>query len=305
VAFQIKKKFKADKIKSRNLDTKTLPLYYKELQQNLIKSTNVETKTPYFFCADYTAGEPLLIIGEPDAGQSLLIKAAGKGKDGFDKAQISIGSCFILKEDKKNILCLYPNTNASKGKKKDVIAALKKIQRTAWKQIKEVRWLTSPLMVNVEDPSKVESVVDTTSSSGSSNEETVQVPQKDVVKKAKDIKRGIKKLVKDVMPRYKKRETTSKDAAFVKALRKEGHLLLAQLPLTDKETRDLLSSQKEALEANLPKWKDLEGRIRSQKGKAESTAELKKSLLTVIKKMKAKRNEIKTLLKRVNFKELG
>lgn len=307
MAFQIKKKFKADKIKSRNLSTKILPLYYKELQQNLIKSTNVETTTPYFFCADYTGGEPLLIMGIPDAGQTLLIREAGKGKHGFDKANISIGSCFILKEGKNNVLCLYPNTSASKGKKKDVIFALKKIQRAAWKKISEVRWLTSPLMVNAEDSSKVEQVVDNTgdSTANPEKEESVKVSKKEVVDKAKNIKRGIEKLVKDVMPRYKKRETTDKDAAFVKALRKEGHLFLAQLPLTDDETKEQLSSQQQALESNLPKWKDLEGRIRSQKNKAESTAELKKSLLTVIEKMKTKRNEIKSILKRVNLKKLG
>lgn len=302
MAFQIKKKFKSDHIKSRNLDTKILGMYYKELQQMLLDNTNVEQTTDYFFCADYAVDEHLFILGMPTAGQKKVFKAAAKGEEGFDKKKISIGSCFILKENKKNILCLYPNQTLSKGKKPDVLNTLRKIQRSSWKQIHGIRWLTSPLIMDAEDPSKVETVVD---DSISKKEQAPQISKDAVITKAKNIKRGIEKLLKDVMPRYKKRETTPNDAAFVKALRKEGHLFLAQLPLTDNKTIELLASQKVALESNLPKWKDLEGRIRSQKNKGESKAELRKSLLTVIKKMKTKRNEIKTILKRVNLKQLG
>lgn len=302
MAFQIKKKFKSDHIKSRNLDTKILGMYYKELQQMLLDNTNVEQTTDYFFCADYAVDEHLFILGMPTAGQKKVFKAAAKGEEGFDKKKISIGSCFILKKNKKNILCLYPNQTLSKGKKPDVLNTLKKIQRSSWKQIHGIRWLTSPLIMDAEDSSKVETIVD---DSISTKGQTPQISKDDVITKAKNIKRGIEKLLKDVMPRYKKRETTPNDAAFVKALRKEGHLFLAQLPLTDNKTIELLASQKVALESNLPKWKDLEGRIRSQKNKGESKAELRKSLLTVIKKMKTKRNEIKTILKRVNLKQLG
>lgn len=303
MAFHIKKKFKADKIKSRNLDTKGLPLYYKEVQQTLLEHTSPENTTPYFLCAEYATGENLLLIGIPDSGQKVLFKTAGQGKEGFDKANISIGSCFILKEGKKNILCLYPNTKASKGKKKVVITILRKILRTSWKELSEVRWLTSPLVVDSQDSSKVESAAG--SDTEPKKEETPQIPKDQVITKAKNIKRGIEKLVKDVMPRYKKRETTPNDAAFVKALRKEGNLFLAQLPLTDDDTIELLASQKATLESNIPKWKDLEGRIRSQKNKGEAKAELRKSLLAVIEKMKTNRNEIKTILKRVNLKSLG
>ena len=157
-------------------------------------------------------------------------------------------------------------------------------------------------MVDSQDSSKVESVVD---DAASAKAQTVQVPIEEVVTKAKNLKRGIEKLVKDVMPRYKKRETTGNDAAFVKALRKTGHLFLAQLPLTDEKTRNRFSSQKKILESGLPQWKELEARIHSQKNKGESTAVLKASLLEVVEKMNTNRTEIKTILKRVNLKKLG
>lgn len=270
----------------------------------LLDKTNAEQTTDYFLCTDYTADEHLLVLGTPTPGHTKLFKAAGKGNEGFDDKKISIGSCFILNKNKKNILCLYPNTKLSKGKKTAVLTTLRKIQRASWKQIHGIRWLTSPLIMDSQDPSKVETVVDD-SGPKKNQDQPVQISKDAVITKAKNIKRGIERLLKDVMPRYKKRETTPNDAAFVKALRKEGHLFLAQLPLTDDKTVELLASQKVALESNLPKWKDLEGRIRSQKNKGESKAELRKSLLTVIKKMKTNRNEIKTILKRVNLKQLG
>ena len=315
MTFQIKKVFKPDQIKSRNLDTKILGMYYKTLQQLLIEKTSVEQTTDYFFCEDYALDKHLFIAGMPTAGHKKVFKGAAKGEEGFDKSKVSIGSCFVLNEDGKNILCLYPNITLSKGKKKTVLTTLRKIQRSSWKQIKEVRWLMSPLVVDAQDESKVESAAGasepgttgtgTTKTGTAGAGETPKVSKEDVISKAKELKRGIKKLVKDVMPRYKKRETTENDAAFVKALRKAGHLFLAQLPLTDAKTREQFSSQKKTLESGLPQWKELESRIHSQTDKVASNAALKKSLLEVVEKMKASRSEIKTILKRVNLKTLS
>jgi hypothetical protein len=302
VAFELSKKFKADQIKSRNLDTQILVIHYKEIEQLLVDNTTVGKGTDFFFCKEYAADEYLLAIGTPSAAQKLVFAAAAKGKEGFEKTNIVIGSCFILDADRKKVLCFHPNKSLSKGKKKDFIPVLKKIQQRYWGQIHRVRWLTAPIMVDSQDPSKVETVTDEENPVG---KQPVQVSKEDVVGKAKNLKRGIDKLVKDVMPRYKKRETTSNDAAFVKALRKAGHLFLAQLPLTDEKTRNYFSSQKQTLESGLPQWKELETRIHSQKNKGEGTAALKESLLKVIEKMKTNRTEIKTILKRVNLKKLG
>jgi hypothetical protein len=302
VAFQILKKFKPDLIKSRNLDTSILSMYYKGVQQLLIGKTSVEQTTDYFFCENYEADKHLFVVGNPTAAQKKLFRAACKGEEGFDKKKVSIGSCFILEENNKKILCLYPDTTLSKGKKGAILKNLRIIQRASWKEIYKINWLTAPLIVDAQDSTKVESAVD--------NKEPIKkveplVTKEDLIAKAKDLKRGIKKLVKDVMPRYKKRETTDKDAAFVNALRKAGHLFLAQLPQTDEKTQNRFSSQKKTLESGLPQWKELETRIHSLKGKAESTVELKKSLLATVEKMKATRTEIKEILKRVDLKTLG
>lgn len=302
MAFQLSKKFKADQIKSRNLDTTILVKHYKEIEQQLLDSTTVGKATDFLFCKEYAADQHLLAIGTPSAAQKLVFKAAAKGEEGFEKTNIVIGSCFILDTDGKKVLCFHPNKSLSKGKKKDFIPVLKKIQQRYWGQIHKIRWLTAPIIVDSQDSSKVETVLD---KGESVTKQSAQVSKEDIVEKAKNLKRGIDKLVKDVMPRYKKRETSSNDAAFVKALRKAGHLFLAQLPLTDEKTRNYFSSQKQTLESGLPQWKELESRIHSQKNKVEGTAVLKASLLEVIEKMKMNRTEIKTILKRVNLKELG
>lgn len=302
MAFQLSKKFKADQIKNRSLDTKILIKHYKDAGQLLIDSTTIEQTTNFFFCSEFAASEHLLVIGTPSAAQKLVFRAAAKGEDGFDKKKISIGTCFILEEEGKKVLCFFPNKSLSKGKKKDFLAAVKKIHQRYWGLIDKIRWLTAPIMV--EDSSKVETTEEKEEEKPGTTQ-TVQVPKEEVIEKAKNLKRGIEKLVKDVMPRYKKRETTPNDAAFVKALRKAGHLFLAQLPLTDEKTRAYFSTQKQTLESGLPQWKELETRIHSQKNKVESTAALKASLLGVIEKMKVNRTEIKTILKRVNLKQLG
>lgn len=302
MAFKIIAKFKPEQIKSRNLDTSFLKNYYKGVQKILVKKTSVEQTTPYFFCADYAEHTHLFILGKTTPDHKQLFRAAAKGEEGFEKTNVSLGSCFILDEDGIKTLCLYPNTTLSKGKKKPILKILNKIQRTHMDQIHKVRWLEAPLIVDAEDSSKVESAA---SNDSSSKQQTAQISKDDVVEKAKNLKRGIEKLVKDVMPRYKKRETTDNDAAFVKALRKAGHLFLAQLPQTDESTRNSFSSQKKILESGLPQWKELEARIHSQKGKVENTAALKKSLLKVIEKMNESRSEIKTILQRVNLKALG
>jgi hypothetical protein len=302
VAFQLSKKFKADQIKSRNLDTEILIKHYKAAEQLLIDNTTVEQTTDFFFCNEFAAGKHLLVIGTPATAQKAVFKSAAKGNDGFDKKKITIGTCFILEEEGKKVLCFYPNKSLSKGKKKDFLAAIKKIHQRYWGLIHEIRWLTAPIMVDSQDSSKVETIEEEGKQGAT---QAVQVPKEEVIEKAKNLKRGIDKLVKDVMPRYKKRETTPNDAAFVKALRKAGHLFLAQLPLTDEKTRAYFSTQKQTLESGLPQWKELEARIHSQKNKVESTVALKASLLGVIEKMKTNRTEIKTILKRVNLKQLG
>lgn len=306
MAFEIIKKFKPDKIKNRNLDTGFLDKYYKNLQQLLIQKTNLTSKTDYFFCEDFAVGEHLLVLGNQTENHKKVFKNAGKGKDGFDKTKISMGTCFILDEKGKKILCIEANTTLAKGKKNDVMKALNKMRRAHMKQINDVRWLTSPLMANAQDPSVIEVVEEEQTSTGSNNsDQPVVINKGEIVQKAKNLKKGIQKLVKDVIPRFKKREATTNDAAFVKALRKAGLLFLTNLTQTEPGLDEKFSSHKEILENSLPQWKTLESRIHSQKTKKETTAAQKQSLKKVVDQMNVTRAEIKTILKRINLKKLN
>ncbi|BDS09356.1 hypothetical protein [Aureispira anguillae] len=312
MAFKITLKLKAEQIKNRSIDVSFLDKYYKGLQQLLIQNTNVETTTDYFFCENFMDGKDLLVMGDQTEGHKKVFKAAGKGNEGFDKSKISMGSCFILEEKDKKILCIQANNSLAKGKKAPILKALKKMQRSFMKQIHEVRWLNAPLMVDAQDPSKVESATPAAAAAAaaeSANDTTTaQAPQistDEVVKKAKDIKRGLEKLVNDVIPRYKKRHATANDAAFVNALRKAGLIFLTNLTQTDAATSKKFASQKKILEKGIPKWKKLETAIHSQKTRNETSAAIKQSLHKVVKRMNETRSEIKEILKRVDLKTLG
>lgn len=333
MAFNIILKFKADLIKSKTLEMSLLPKYYKGLQQNLLKKTSVETDTDYFFCEDYSEGMPLLIMGNQTPAHKKVFRDAGKGKEGFDKSQISVGKAFILKEEDKCILCILPNPTLGKGKKLPTVKALNKLRRMYMKQIHDVRWLDAPLVASAQSEGAVESTSDTdvqqetsgnmdtstdtpnprstetgTGSGGGNpqpNENAAQVDRSDIVKRAKDLQRGIKKIKEDVMPRYKEEQTTPKDAEFINAMRKAGSLFLTKLTQTDSKTKNEFKSNKEFLDQALPQWKELENRLRNSKGKAEMRAALKEKLETTVKAMNEIRQQIKDILKRTDLKKLA
>ena len=126
MAFKIVQKIKPAQIQDKTLDPAFLKKYYKQLQQLLIKKTDQENPTGYFFCVDYSGDDNLLIMGKQTPAYLKIFRAAGKGKDGFDKKKVSIGNCFILDEKGKKVLCLMPNPSLAKGKKQLVLKALKK-----------------------------------------------------------------------------------------------------------------------------------------------------------------------------------
>jgi len=244
-------------------------------------------------------------MGKQTAAYKKVFKAAGKGKDGFDKANISIGTCYILNENGANILCIHANSSMSKGKKPIVLKALKKMMRGSMKKIKEVRWMDGAVVVDATNDKKVESAKSDSDKDSSATGGEPLVKKDEIVKRTKELIKGIQKLKQDIMPRYKKRETTDRDAAFVKALRKAGLMYMSKLTQTDEATSKKFNSQKEQLEKGLPQWKELEAKILSQKSKAEATAELKKELKGAVSRMNQTRKEIKELLKRVKLKSLG
>ena len=332
MAFKIAPRLKPEAIKTKSLEMKLLPKYYKMLQSLLLTGTNVETTTDYFFCDEYADGEPLLIMGNATPAYKKVFREAGKGQEGFDKTKISGGKSFILKEDKKTILCIQPDASLGKGKKLAVTKALTKLKRAYMKQIDEVRWLDAPLMATA-DGSGVESTTsteesstgtepapeqttDTTTSnpqpeqssgtqSGSSDQGPMPIDRDDIVKRAQDLQRGIRKIKDDVMPRYKNEETTPKDAEFVKAMRKAGLLFLTKLTQADSETKKEFNTNKEFLDQALPQWKDLEERLQNSKNRKEMREALKEKLETTVNQMNDIRKQIKEILERTDIKKLA
>lgn len=321
MAFKIIPKIKPAKIQDRSLDVKFLDKYYKQLQLQLIKLTGPENQVPYFFCDEFSDGKPLLVMGTQTAAYKNIFKAAGKGKDGFDKTKVSIGTCYVKDEDGGKVLCICPNMTLGKGKKMAVVKALTKIKRSAMKRIKDIRWMTSAEAAAGEETeekeSKGESSRDTTGNkdqqkegqqtstgTGEGSKEEERTDPKELNKSLGDIKKGVERLQKDVMPRYKEKAATKKDAAFVKALRKAALLFLAKLARASEKVNEKLAKQKSDLERGIPQWEELEKRIGSQKTQSQENETLKKSLQEAVNRMNEYRTNIKKLLEQVDLKSL-
>lgn len=307
MAFKIIPKIKADQIQDRSLDTGFLSKYYKQVQTLLLQKTTAEEPTDYFFCEDFANGENLLVVGTQTMAFKKVFRAAAKGEDGFDRAKISMGTCFVLDEKESKILCIQANTARSKGKRQPIIKALKKIRRTSMKKFDDVRWLDGPVMVDAADESKVEVVNDDATlnpiAKQTTTKETAPKPEaavgkEEIVKRIKDLQKAIGMLQNDILPRHKKQESTDRDVAFVQALRKAGHLFLSKLEQADDKVIKKFASQKEQLEKGLPLWKELESKIQDKKTKVETTAATQK----VINKMNSTRQQIQELLTKVNLK---
>ena len=313
MAFKIIQKIKPDQIQDKTLDTAFLKKYYRQLQKMLVMKTNPQNPTGYFFCADYSEGEDLLIMGNQTPAYLKVFRAAGKGKDGFDKKNVSIGNCFILIEGTKKILCVLPNPSLAKGKKMLVLKALKKLRKSAMKQIAEIRWLNAPISQDEEatdsasspkQPEASSSKTKGTASKDASETATAAVSKEEIVQKTKELQKGIKKLKNDIMPRFKKKASTERDAAFVKALRKAGNLFLTKLMLADPKIVAKFSAQREQLQKGIPQWETLENKILGQKEGQAAQASLRQELKATVQRMNETRATIKKLLKKVNFKAL-
>ncbi len=145
----------------------------------------------------------------------------------------------------------------------------------------------------------------TTTDRSESSDKAPIVERDDIVKRAKDLQRGIRKIKDDVMPRYKKQETTPKDGDFVNAMYKAGLLFKSKLTQSDKDTKAEFKSNIEFLDKALPQWKELEERLRNSKDRAEMRAVLKEQLETTVKAMNEIRQQVKDILKRTNLKKLA
>ena len=329
MAFKIIQKLKPDAVKSKSIEMSLLPKYYKAFQQSLLKKTTVEAQTDFFFCIGYQDGQDLFIAGDLTPAYKKLVLEAAKSKHGFDKTNVCGGKTFILREEGKAVLCILANASMGKAKKLVVEKALNKLRKAYMKQIAAVRWLDAPLVASSDD-SGVESTESTETGGGqeapqdtpetpptsggsqtrstdkeSGTEAPRTVDRDDIVKRAQDLQRGIRKIKDDVIPRYKKQETTPRDAEFVNAMRKAGELFRTKLTQADKETKEEFKSNKEFLDKALPQWKDLEERLHNSKNRKEMRDSLKAKLETTVETMNEIRQQIKTLLEQVDFKNLA
>lgn len=309
MAFKIIQKIKPRAIEEKSLDMLMMPKYYKMVQNKLIRLTNAQTTTSYFFAGDFVEGENLLIVGNQTPAYKKIFRLAGKGQIGFDKTKVSIGLCYIEGTNGKFTLNIIPNRSMAKGKKMFVIKTLRKHLKRYMKSIQAVAWLDQIPDGQVTDEQNKSSSENTaaqptySSERESDNKQTISYAVKtdEIVKRTKDIKKALEMLQKDIMPRYKQGESTERDQSFVNALIKAANLYLTKLSLADPAVTEKFSTQKLKIEQGLTQWKMLAKRLLENKNKSSSNAVLKADLKKSVQKINNYRNEIKEILKRVDL----
>ncbi|MFK7798546.1 MAG: hypothetical protein AB8E82_13925 [Aureispira sp.] len=341
MAFNISPKIKAGEIKSKSLDFALVGKYYKAVQATLAVKTSVEKPTAYFFHQNFLNGEPLILFGKPTAAHKKVFLEAGKSNE---KDLVSIGTCFVLKENNQKVLCLQPNASLGKAKEKPSMKVLNKLKRASLKQFAEIRWLKAPLMIgedgNVEQVTEgqdsgtgmgtgtdgapisdqqntstgsttQESTSTTTRSTGEPSPQTgptgstAVVSRAHITKRSDELQRGLDKLNNDVMPRFKKQDTMPTDRDFITALRKAILIFLNKLGQADDSTKSEFSSKKSYLDSLLPQLKELEQRLKDPQGTQEERAKLQEKLQVEVNKMNGIHDEIRSILQRIDLKTLA
>ena len=332
MAFNISPKIKAGEIKSKSLDFAFVGKYYKAIQATLSVKTSVENPTAYFFHQNFLNGEPLLVFGKPTAAHKKVFLEAGKSNE---KDLISIGTCFVLKENNQKILCLQPNPSLGKAKEKPSMKVLNKMTRTSLKQFAAVRWLNAPMMVGADGEvgevtegensnTGTESMPNTdqgNSSTGSNPQEnntttrstqqeaptgtTAVVSRAHITKRSDELQRGIDKLNNDIMPRFKQQDTMPTDRDFITALRKAILIFLNKLGQTDEDTKSEFSSKKSYLNQLLPQLKELEKRLNDPQGTQKEREALQQKLQVEVNKMNGIHDQIRSILQRIDLKTLA
>lgn len=341
MAFNISPKIKAEEIKSKSLDFAFVGKYYKSVQTTLAVKTSVEKPTAYFFHQNFLNGEPLILFGKPTAAHKKVFLEAGKSNE---KDLVSIGTCFVLKENNQKILCLQPNASQGKAKERPSMLVLNKMKRASLKKFTEIRWLKAPLMIgadgNVGQVKEEENSSGGTetggapisdqgntstgtgsnpqgnpsttarSTSGPSQQEkptgsTAVVSRAHITKRSDELQRGLDKLNNDVMPRFKKQDTMPTDRDFITALRKAILIFLNKLGQADDETKSEFSSKKSYLDQLLPQLKELEKRLNDPQGTQEERAKLQEKLQVEVKRMNGIHDEIRSILQRIDLKTLA
>ncbi len=134
---------------------------------------------------------------------------------------------------------------------------------------------------------------------------TAVVSRAHISKRADELQRGIDKLNKDVMPRFKKQDTMPTDRDFITALRKTILIFLNKLGQADDATKSEFSSKKSYLDALLPQLKELETRLKDPQGTQKEREELQQKLQVEVNKMNGIHDEIRSILQRIDLKTLA
>ena len=293
LAFKITQKIKPFAIQDKSIDMAFVGKHLKGIQKTLITKTSPETPVDYYFCNAFSGADDLFVFGTQAPAYKKIFKETAKGKHGFEKEKVSIGKCYVINENQKNILCIQHNKAFSKGKKAIILRSFRKMLRSSLKQIKEVRWVEN--IIQEAEQNNTAPQGNTSSDAGNSN--MILISPKEIEARGKQLKTGINRL-KKVIKRYKEQRTKPDDAEFVSKLISAANVWISQLTQTDEKTAEALEQQRADLEKKLPQWKELEEKISNAKPREELRAELKQT----IQELNIKRTRIKELLKKVNLK---
>ena len=311
MSIKITKRIKPEDIRDKTVELSLLKKYYKMVQQQVIKKTSPDAKTDYFMCMDFVDGEPILIIGTHSPAYKRIFREAAKGKHGFIKTNVSIGSCYFFEEEGKKLLCVEHNASLSKGKPNLIQKALKKMQRRMLKGFTEVRWMTKGDTLGEADTEQSETTDQDTSSGTTETNESAgsatvdqsaafAVSTDELITRFNQLQQGVNKFKNDVIPKYKKGLATPKDGKFIEALMKAGQVIITKYTQVDPKESNSFRSQIDKLKEAIEKWSEIHQRIIEGKKPMDVTEDVKK----VIQSMNDKRNRIKELLKEVNLSSL-
>ncbi|MCP4438761.1 MAG: hypothetical protein GY810_07435 [Aureispira sp.] len=307
MSIKISPKIKEEEFKQKKLDVKFLKKYYKALQRPLAKKVSPTEPADYFFDLDYKDGNPILLVGKHNAKFRPEFLAATKGLNGFTKTNVSVGKCFI-KKNEKGQECLFLQHNKGAAKKAKTEKAIRKYIVKHMPKIADVQFLTQALVEDVEDGG-IETA--TTPTPKEEKGSTAKDAKEEVAKVIEQLATDYKKIETDVKKwlgikeRYNKRQSTPKDAQDLKNLRKSSAAFSQafEKALEHKE-KNRFQKPVEQLKEKQNIWKKVEENIHKLlKKKGQKTTD-PQQIKKVVSRMNTRRAELQKLLQEVDLDAL-
>lgn len=305
MSIKISPKIKVEDFKQKKLEGSFMKKYYKELQGPLTKKVSPEQPVDYFFDLDYNDGTPIILVGKHNAKFKPDFLAATKGLNGFTKTNVSVGKCFI-KENKKGQPCLFLQHVKGAAKKARTEKLLRKFVLRHMPKVADVQFLTQAVVENADG--ELENVQENTTAP---KENAPKEEKQDVAKIIGDLADGYKKLETDVKKwlgikdRYKKRQSTPKDAQELNKLRKDS-VAFSQAYEKAPEHKEKRRFQKpvEQLNEKQAVWKKIEENIyKTLKNKGQNTTD-PQQIKKVVSRMNTRKIELQKLLQEVDLDAL-